>query len=373
VAAAVLSGNRNFEGRISSDVRANFLASPPLVVAYALAGTVDLDLTTEPIGHDTAGAPVYLRDIWPSQQEIADVVGRSVRGEQFRREYGSVFAGSEEWRAVDVPTGDLYSWDAASTYIQEPPFFTGLTPDPAPITPIRGARVLVKVGDSVTTDHISPAGSIGADTPAGQYLIEHGVAKGDFNSYGSRRGNDRVMTRGTFANVRIRNQLAAGTEGGFTTDFTDGKVKTVYEAAQSYARAGIPLIAIGGKDYGMGSSRDWAAKGPFLLGVRAVIAESLERIHRSNLLMMGILPLTFQPGTNADTYGLDGSETYDIDVDDALTPRAEIAVRATRGDGSVVGFITIARVHTPIEIQYLRNGGILHMVLRGMAAGHRAG
>jgi len=373
VAAAVLSGNRNFEGRISSDVRANFLASPPLVVAYALAGTVDLDLTTEPIGHDTTGAPVYLRDIWQSQQEIAEVVGRSVRGEQFRREYGSVFAGSDEWRAVDVPTGDLYAWDEASTYIQEPPFFTGLTPEPAPIVPIHAARVLAKVGDSVTTDHISPAGSIGADTPAGQYLIEHGVAKSDFNSYGSRRGNDRVMTRATFANVRIRNQLAPGTEGGFTVDFTDGKVKTVYEASRSYARAGVPLIAIGGKDYGMGSSRDWAAKGPFLLGVRAVIAESLERIHRSNLLMMGILPLTFLPGTNADTYGLDGSETYDIDVDDALTPRAEIAVRATRADGSVVGFTTIARVHTPIEIQYLRNGGILHMVLRGMAAGHRAG
>ena len=372
VAAAVLSGNRNFEGRISSDVRANFLASPPLVVAYAIAGTVDLDLTTEPLGSDATGAPVYLRDIWPTQQEIAEIVASSVHGDQFRHEYAGVFTGTEEWRAVEVPTGDLYDWDDASTYIQEPPFFEGLTPDPSPITPIHGARALLKLGDSVTTDHISPAGSIGADTPAGTFLIDHGVARGDFNSYGSRRGNDRVMTRGTFANIRIHNQLAPGTEGGFTTDFTDGVVKPVYDAAIAYRAAGVPLIVIGGKDYGMGSSRDWAAKGAFLLGVKAVVTETFERIHRSNLVMMGVLPLTFLPGTNADSYGLDGTETYDIEVDDHLTPRAEIAVRATKADGTQVCFSTIARVDTPIEVEYLRNGGILHVVLRNMAAENRA-
>ena len=373
VAAAVLSGNRNFEGRISADVRANFLASPPLVVAYAIAGTVDLDLTTEPLGNDAAGAPVYLRDIWPTQQEIAAIVAASVHGDQFRHEYAGVFDGTDEWRAVEVPTGDLYDWTDASTYIQEPPFFEGLTPGPSPIRPIHGARVLLKLGDSVTTDHISPAGSIGADTPAGTFLIDRGVATGDFNSYGSRRGNDRVMTRGTFANIRIHNQLAPGTEGGFTTDFTDGVLKPVYDAAMAYAAKDIPLVVIGGKDYGMGSSRDWAAKGTFLLGVKAVITESFERIHRSNLVMMGVLPLTFLPGANADTYGLDGTETYDIEVDDHLTPRAEIAARATRTDGTEVRFSTIARVDTPIEVEYLRNGGILHMVLRNMAAENRAG
>ena len=371
VAVSVLSGNRNFEGRISPDVRANFLASPPLVVAYAVAGTVDLDLTVEPLGHDPSGSPVYLRDLWPTQREIADIVGSSVRGEQFHDEYSGVFDGTEEWQAVEVPTGDLYEWDPDSTYIQEPPFFEGLTPEPSPINPIHGARVLVMLGDSVTTDHISPAGSIGADTPAGMYLLEHGVAKPDFNSYGSRRGNDRVMTRGTFANIRIRNQLAPGTEGGLTTDFTDGIVKTVYEAAQCYRAAGVPLVVIGGKDYGMGSSRDWAAKGAFLLGVRAVIADSFERIHRSNLVMMGVLPLTFLPGANADTYGLDGTETYDIEVGDDLVPRGEIVVTATRADGTTVRFTAVARVDTPIEVEYLRNGGILHMVLRGMARQHR--
>ena len=369
VAVAVLSGNRNFEGRISPDVRANFLASPPLVVAYAIAGTVDLDLTTEPLGEDPNGAPVYLADIWPTQEEITGVVTSTVRAEQFRDEYSGVFAGTDAWRSVEVPKGDLYGWENASTYIQEPPFFGSLTPDPSPITPIRGARVLLKLGDSVTTDHISPAGSIGADTPAGRYLLDQGVAKSDFNSYGSRRGNDRVMTRGTFANIRIRNELAAGTEGGVTTDFTDGIVKSVHEASASYAAAGIPLIVLGGKDYGMGSSRDWAAKGTFLLGVKAVLTDSFERIHRSNLVMMGVLPLTFPAGTDAASYGLDGTETYDIDVDDHLTPRAEIPVRATRADGSQVAFSAVARVETPIEVEYLRHGGILHMVLRHMAGG----
>ena len=368
VAAAVLSGNRNFEGRISPDVRANFLASPPLVVAYALAGTVDLDLTTEPLGSDPKGEPVYLRDIWPTQQEIAAVVGSAVHAAQFRDEYSGVFTGTEEWRAVDVPTGDVYEWSQASTYIQEPPFFADLTPEPAPLVPIRAARVLLKLGDSVTTDHISPAGAIGIDTPSGRYLEEQGVDRNDFNSYGSRRGNDRVMTRGTFANIRIRNQLAPGTEGGFTTDFTDGSVKSVYEASLSYGAAGIPLIVIGGKDYGMGSSRDWAAKGAFLLGVKAVLAESFERIHRSNLVMMGVLPLTFSPGVGASTYELDGTEIYDVDIDDLLTPGAEIPVRATRADGTQVAFTATARVDTPIEVEYLRHGGILHMVLRNMAA-----
>jgi len=369
VAASVLSGNRNFEGRISPDVRANYLASPPLVVAYAIAGTVDVDLTTEPLGTGADGQPVYLRDVWPTQEEIAAIVGETVTGEGFRTQYASVFEGSDAWRAVEVSGGALYGWDPASTYIQEPPFFVGLSPEPSPISPIRGARVLLKLGDSVTTDHISPAGSIAPSSPAGRHLIDHGVEPAMFNSYGSRRGNDRVMTRGTFANIRIRNQLAPGTEGGLTTDFTDGEVKTVYEAALSYREAGIPLVVLAGKDYGMGSSRDWAAKGTFLLGVRAVIADSFERIHRSNLVMMGVLPLTFPPGENADTLGLDGTETYEIDVDDRLTPRAPVAVRATRPDGTRVAFDAVARADTPVEVDYLRHGGILHMVLRRMAAG----
>jgi aconitate hydratase len=369
VVASVLSGNRNFEGRISPDIRANFLASPPLVVAYAIAGTVDIDLTTEPLGVDETGADVFLSDIWPTQAEIAAIVGEQVTSEQFRTQYANVFEGSDTWQAVDVPRGALYSWDSASTYVQEPPFFRDLGPDLEPLAPITGARALLKLGDSVTTDHISPAGSIGTDTPAGAFLLESGVERAMFNSYGSRRGNDRIMTRGTFANIRIRNQLAPETEGGFTTDFTDGEVKTIYDASLSYREAGVPLVVLAGKDYGMGSSRDWAAKGTFELGVRAVIADSYERIHRSNLVMMGVLPLTFMPGTNADTYGLDGTETFSITVDDALTPRQEIGVIATRSDGTVTEFATIARVDTPIEVDYLRNGGILHMVLRQMAAG----
>jgi len=368
VATSVLSGNRNFEGRISPDVQANYLASPPLVVAYAIAGTVDIDLTTEPLGTDASGTPIFLKDIWPSQHEIDAIVGASVSSEQFTEQYASVFEGSDEWKAVAVTGGDLYAWDESSTYIQEPPFFADLGPDTTPITPIRGARALLKLGDSVTTDHISPAGAIGGDTPAGRFLQDRDVPKAMFNSYGSRRGNDRVMTRGTFANIRIRNQLAPGTEGGLTTDFTDGIVKPVYDASLSYKEAGIPLVVLAGKDYGMGSSRDWAAKGTFLLGVRAVIATSYERIHRSNLVMMGVLPLTFPDDHDATTLGLDGTETFEIDVDDALTPRHEIPVRAIRADGDTVEFTAIARVDTPIEVEYLRNGGILHMVLRRMAA-----
>jgi len=367
VVTSVLSGNRNFEGRISPDVRANYLASPPLVVAYALAGTVDIDLTTEPLGVGSDGNDVYLSDIWPSQEEVLSVVADSVSSDQFAHEYASVFKGSDDWEAVTTSGGHLYEWNEASTYVQEPPFFTDLAPEPTPITSIKGARALLKLGDSVTTDHISPAGAIGTDTPAGRYLLDAGVEQRMFNSYGSRRGNDRVMTRGTFANIRVKNQLAPGTEGGWTTDFTDGEVKSVYEASLNYKEAGIPLVVLTGADYGMGSSRDWAAKGTFLLGVKAVIAESYERIHRSNLVMMGVLPLTFPEGHNADSLGLDGTETFDIAVDDALAPGQGVEVTATKSDGSTVTFSATARCDTPIEVDYLRHGGILHMVLRQMA------
>jgi len=367
VVTSVLSGNRNFEGRISPHVRANYLASPPLVVAYAIAGTVDIDLTTEPLGVDRDGADVYLADLWPTQDEVADVVASSVNRDQFTTEYGAVFDGSEAWRAVDSGVEAIYDWNPTSTYVQEPPFFVDLAPNPTPITPIDGARALLKLGDSVTTDHISPAGAIAADTPAGRYLIEQGVEPPMFNSYGSRRGNDRVMTRGTFANVRVRNQLAPGTEGGWTLDFLDGEVKSVYDASMHYQAEGVPLVVLTGKDYGMGSSRDWAAKGTFLLGVKAVIAESFERIHRSNLVMMGVLPLTFMEGESADQLGLDGTEVFSVDVDDTLTPRQRVAVTATKADGTTVEFTTVARCDTPIEVDYLRHGGILHMVIREMA------
>ena len=368
VVASVLSGNRNFEGRISQDVRANYLASPPLVVAYALAGTVDIDLTTEPIGTDDDGRAVYLRDIWPTQAEIAELVANNVSSDQFRTQYSNVFDGSDEWRAIEEAGGALYSWNEDSTYIQEPPFFVGLGTEPNPLQPIQDARVLLKLGDSITTDHISPAGAIAADTPAGRYLTANGVERRMFNSYGSRRGNDRVMTRGTFANIRVRNELAPGTEGGYTTDFTDGEVRSVYDASLNYRQAGIPLVVLAGKDYGMGSSRDWAAKGSFLLGVKAVIAESYERIHRSNLVMMGVLPLTYREGESAESLGLNGRETFSVHIDDELRPRQDVAVTATRADGSQVAFMTICRADTPIEVQYLRHGGILHMVLRRMAA-----
>jgi aconitate hydratase len=368
VAVSVLSGNRNFEGRISPDARANYLASPPLVVAYALAGTVDWDPINEPLGQDRDGKDVFLRDIWPGQEEVAGLVANHVNRGQFVSRYSEVFTGSDEWRAITTPESDLYDWDEDSTYIQEPPFFVGLGPDVGPIGPVVGARVLAMLGDSVTTDHISPAGTISPTTPAGQYLIAKGVQPAMFNSYGSRRGNDRVMSRGTFANIRVRNDLAPGTEGGWTTDFLDGQVKSIYDAAMHYQEEGIPLVVIAGSDYGMGSSRDWAAKGPFLLGVRAVITKSFERIHRSNLVMMGVLPLTFLEGQDASSLGLDGTEEYDVAIDDTLQPRQIVKVTAKAGDGSVKEFDAVARVDTPIEIDYLRNGGILHYVLRRMAS-----
>ncbi len=367
VAASVLSGNRNFEGRISPHVQANYLASPPLVVAYALAGTVDWDPATEPLGTDSGGREVFLRDIWPSQDEVTSLIDAHLTREQFNSRYADVFTGAEEWRAVKMPPSQLYQWSEESTYIQSPPFFKDLTPEPNPVRPIEGARVLVRVGDSVTTDHISPAGSISATTPAGQHLIERGVPPSEFNSYGARRGNDRIMSRGTFANIRVRNQLAPGTVGGFTTDFEDGQVKTIYEAAGNYRENGTPLMIIAGRDYGMGSSRDWAAKGPFLLGVRAVIAQSYERIHRTNLVMMGLLPLQFLDGEDPESLGLSGAESFHIPVDDSLVPGQRLTVRAEGQDGASTGFEVLVRIDTPIEVDYYRHGGILPYVLRQMA------
>jgi aconitate hydratase len=369
VAAAVLSGNRNFEGRISPDVRANYLASPPLVVAYALAGTIDIDLDKDPIGKDKSGRDVFLRDIWPTQQEVAATVNRCVTRDQFLSEYANVFEGSQEWQAVSTSTGARYAWDAKSTYIQDPPFFANLPKEPSAIATIRGARCLVKVGDSVTTDHISPAGSIKTDSPAGKYLVEHGVSPVLFNSYGARRGNDRVMTRGTFANVRVRNHLADGKEGGYTRNFLTGEITSIYDASMHYQREGVGLIVLAGKDYGMGSSRDWAAKGTLLLGVKAVIAESFERIHRSNLVGMGVLPLCYKDGETAQTLGLTGDETFDIAVSDSIRPKQEVAVTATRRDGKRVDFRAVCRIDTPVEVEYYRNGGILPTVLRKMAKG----
>ncbi len=367
VVASVLSGNRNFEGRISPDVRANYLASPPLVVAYALAGTVDIDLTSDPIGHDREGREVYLADIWPTPFEVDEIVAASVSSDHFVAQYESVFDGAAEWQAIPSADNAMYQWNPNSTYVQEPPFFVGLSEEPGELAPINGARALLKLGDSTTTDHISPAGAIALNSPAGEYLTSLGVERAMFNSYGSRRGNDQVMTRGTFANVRIQNQLAPGTEGGFTTDFTDGEVRSVYEASLNYRRNEVPLVVLAGHDYGMGSSRDWAAKGTFELGIRAVIAASYERIHRSNLVMMGVLPLTFPDGEDADSLGLDGTETFFIDLDDELLPRQAIPVRAERADGTSTEFAGVCRCDTPIEVDYLRHGGILHMVLRQMA------
>jgi len=364
VVASVLSGNRNFEGRINPHTKANYLASPPLVVAYALAGTVDVDLVNDPIAHDPDGQPVYLRDVWPSYADVTAALETAMRPETFQRLYQGIEASNEAWNAIPVKGGELYAFDGESTYIHEPPFFVDMRPEPAPITPITGARVLVKVGDSVTTDHISPAGAIGKDTPAGRYLIGRGVEQKDFNSYGARRGDDRVMTRGTFANIRLRNQLAPGTEGGWTTNFLSGEVESVYDASQAYQQAGVPTVVLAGEDYGMGSSRDWAAKGTFLLGVKAVIATSFERIHRSNLVGMGVLPLEFAAGEGPEALGLDGSETFDIDLSDDLAPRQTLRVVATRADGSQVAFDTTCRLDTPVEVDYYRNGGILHTVLR---------
>ena len=363
VVAAVLSGNRNFEGRINPDVKANYLASPPLVVAYALAGKVDIDLENDPLGEDSEGNPVYLKDVWPSQEEISQTVDNSLDPSMFNEQYGNVYTGNEQWNEVDVPEGELYDWDPDSTYVKEPNFFDDLSPEPEPLQDISGARVLVKVGDSVTTDHISPAGAIPRNSPAGQYLQEQDVGPRDFNSFGSRRGNHEVMVRGTFGNIRLRNELVEK-EGGYTIYLPEDEETTVYDAAMKYQEKGIPLVVLAGEQYGSGSSRDWAAKGTLLLGIKAVIAQSYERIHRSNLIGMGVLPLQFAEGEGAESLGLDGTETYDIEGVSGLEPGSEITVKATSQDGEEKEFTTIARVDSPVEVEYLKNGGILHTVLR---------
>ena len=371
--AAVLSGNRNFEGRISPDVKMNYLAAPPLVIVYALAGTMDIDLATEPLGQDADGNDVFMADIWPTTDEIEEVIGGSISAEMFERRYADVFAGDDKWRSLPTPDGEIFEWDADSTYVRKPPYFDGMPEQPAPVTDIEGARVLLKLGDSVTTDHISPAGNIKADTPAGKYLTEHGVERKDFNSYGSRRGNHEVMIRGTFANIRLRNQIAPGTEGGYTRDFTqaDGPVSFVYDASVNYQDAGIPLVVLAGKEYGSGSSRDWAAKGTSLLGVKAVIAESYERIHRSNLIGMGVLPLQFPEGQNADSLGLDGTETFSFtgvtELNEGRTP-ATVKVTAVKPGGEEISFDAVVRIDTPGEADYYRNGGIMQYVLRSLVA-----
>jgi aconitate hydratase len=369
VVAAVLSGNRNFEGRVHPEVRANYLASPPLVVAYALAGRVDVDLSSEPLGNDRAGQPVYLRDIWPTQAEIQEVASRSITTQMFLKEYGEVYEGPEPWRTLPVPEGDLYAWDRESTYVKHPPYFEEMTRDLPAIQDIRGARALAVLGDSITTDHISPAGSIRSTSPAGRYLVEHGVAVADFNSYGSRRGNHEVMWRGTFANVRLRNMLAPGTEGGVTRHLPSGEPMTIFDASVLYAKEKVPLVILAGKEYGSGSSRDWAAKGPLLLGIRAVIAESYERIHRSNLVGMGILPLQFRPGDGVHHLGLTGEEVFDLEglaellASGSIVGR-EIVVTATGAHGTKTRFTTTVRIDTPQEVHYYQHGGILQYVLR---------
>jgi aconitate hydratase len=366
---SVLSGNRNFEGRINPDVKMNYLASPPLVVAYALAGSMDVDLFEDPLGQDQDGKDVYLKDLWPSPAEIEQVIGEAITSEMFSKDYADVFAGDQRWQELPTPEGDIFAWDPGSTYVRKPPYFDGMPEEPEPVTDIEGARVLLKLGDSVTTDHISPAGAIKKDSPAGKYLSDHGVEHRDFNSYGSRRGNHEVMIRGTFANIRLRNQLAPGTEGGFTRDFTDGgKVTTVYEASESYQREGVPLVVLAGKEYGSGSSRDWAAKGTALLGVKAVIAESYERIHRSNLIGMGVLPLQFPGGKTADDMGLTGEETISIsgitELNDGGTPRT-VTVKIEKDDREDE-FEATVRIDTPSEAHYYRNGGIMQYVLRSL-------
>ena len=367
VAVSVLSGNRNFEGRINPLCRANYLASPPLVVAYALAGRMDFDMATEPLGTDASGKGVFLRDIWPSPGEVELAMRSSVSSDMFRKEYAAVFTGDEHWRALPVPEGDLYAWDGKSTYIKNPPFFEKMPVEPAPLQDWHGLRALAVLGDSITTDHISPAGSIPADSPAGKYLISLGVQPKDFNSYGARRGNHEVMMRGTFANIRLRNRLAPGTEGGWTIHQPSGEKMTIYDAAMKYRAEGVPLIVIAGKEYGSGSSRDWAAKGTILLGVRAVLAESFERIHRSNLAGMGVLPLEFMPGENAESLGLTGLEVFDLEgLAKDFEPRKKIRVRARGADGKEKSFTAIARVDTPFEAAYYRHGGILPYVLRQM-------
>ena len=367
VAAAVLSGNRNFEGRVHPLVKANFLASPPLVVAYALAGTVDIDLNREPLGTDPNGQPVYLADLWPSQNEINAAIASSVDVAMFKNRYSSVFEGSDMWKAIKVSGGDIYEWDEASTYIHHPPYFQSLTLDVKPVSNIQGARVLGLFGDSITTDHISPAGNIAVDSPAGKFLQEHNVQPKDFNQYGARRGNDLVMARGTFANIRLKNLLVTPKEGNWTKHFPDGAEMPIYEAAMLYKQAGTPTLIIAGKEYGTGSSRDWAAKGPLLQGVRAVIAESFERIHRSNLVGMGILPLKFMDGQNAESLGLKGDEVFDISgLSDTMKPKSVVNVKARKADGQVIEFKATALLNTDVEVNYYRNGGILHTVLRNL-------
>jgi aconitate hydratase len=372
VVASVLSGNRNFEGRINPDVRANYLMSPPLVVAFALAGRIDIDLDQEPLGTGSDGQPVFLRDIWPTSAEVADAVGKSVKPEMFEKSYSVVFQGDERWQGLDVPLGDTYAWDGASTYIKHPPYFEGMPRTPAPISDLKGARVLAVLGDSVTTDHISPAGNIKKDVPAGQYLIAHGVDPKDFNSYGARRGNHEVMVRGTFANVRLKNLLAPGTEGGVTRHLPEGTPMSIFDASEQYAADKVPLFILAGKEYGAGSSRDWAAKGPRLLGVRAVIAESYERIHRSNLVGMGIVPLQFATGESAQALGLSGEEIFEtVGLPELLASGFSggrtLSVRATNSAGKVRELRTLVRIDTPQEIAYYQHGGILHYVLRQLA------
>ncbi|HCK10225.1 MAG TPA: aconitate hydratase, partial [Candidatus Latescibacteria bacterium] len=364
VAASVLSGNRNFEGRVNPHVKANYLASPPLVVAYAIAGRVDVDLIKEPIGEDSDGNEVYLKEIWPGQQDIADTVAESLKPEMFAARYGNVFDGNEMWNAISGQDADLYGWDTDSTYVQEPPFFKDLSAHFSAVEDIEGARVLAILGDSVTTDHISPAGSIAVDSPAGQYLIEKEVEPKDFNSYGSRRGNHEVMMRGTFANIRIRNLMAPGTEGGVTVHVPSGDQLSIYDCAMRYQEEGTPSVILAGKEYGTGSSRDWAAKGPALQGIQAVIAQSFERIHRSNLVGMGVLPLQFKDGESAESLGLTGQESISITgIAGDLEPLQEVTVTATGAD-DVKTFTAIVRIDTPVEVDYYRNGGILHTVLR---------
>lgn len=370
--AAVLSGNRNFEGRVHAQVKANYLASPPLVVAYALAGTVNIDLTKDPIGYDQNNQPVYLKDIWPTNEEIQQTIASVLSPDMFRKKYANVFTQNEQWNKIDAPTGEIYEWDPKSTYIANPPFFENLGTEPGDIREIRAARVLALLGDSVTTDHISPAGNIKPDSPAGLYLTERGVKREDFNSYGSRRGNHEVMMRGTFANIRIRNQVAPGTEGGVTTYLPTGEIMSIYDASMKYQASGTDLLVIAGKEYGTGSSRDWAAKGTYLLGVKAVIAESFERIHRSNLVGMGVLPLQFEPGQSWQSLGITGRETFDIKgLSNDITPGQKVTVTATREDGSSFEFQVIVRLDSAVEIDYYRNGGILQYVLRQMITGQK--
>ena len=367
---SVLSGNRNFEGRINPDVKMNYLASPPLVIAYALAGTMDIDFATEPLGQDPEGRDVFLSDIWPDPTEVQAVIDATIDREMYTRDYADVFAGDERWQGLDTPEGDTFAWDEDSTYVRKAPFFEGLSMELTPVTDIKDARVLALLGDSVTTDHISPAGAIKADSPAGRYLAEHGVARADFNSYGSRRGNHEVMIRGTFANIRLRNRLLDGVEGGYTRNFLTGEQESIFDASQAYQAAGIPLVVLGGKEYGSGSSRDWAAKGTALLGVKAVIAESFERIHRSNLIGMGVVPLQFPAGQSAESLGLDGTEIFSITgltaLNEGTTPRT-VTVRAEKTDGSVISFDAVVRIDTPGEADYFRHGGILQYVLRQLA------